>query len=159
MGELQNKWHYTSLEKIFFEEKIYKELEKKHETWDHVLQAITKAFGPFLKQLKKEITREDVIKLTEKPVRRIYRLDINELNLQIKAIEAEIKQVKYDLANLVDFAVAYYDGLLKKYGKGRERKTELMAFRSNSGQTGSHCQCQTICEPGRWFYRNGLEER
>ena len=128
LGELQNKWHYTSLEKIFFEEKIYKELEKKHETWDLVLQAITKAFGPFLKQLKKEITREDVIKLTEKPVRRIYRLDINELNLQIKAIEAEIKQVKYDLAHLIDFAVAYYDGLLKKYGKGRERKTELMAF-------------------------------
>jgi len=128
LRELQDKWHYTSLEKIFFEEKIYKELEKKHETWDTVLQAIAKAFAPFLKQLKKEITREDIIKLTEKPVRRIYRLDINELNLQIKKIEADIKQVKFDLANLVDYAVAYYDGLLKKYGKGRERKTELRPF-------------------------------
>ena len=77
------------------------------------------------KQLKREITREDILKLTEKPVRRIYKLDIDELNAQIKDLEAEIKQVKYDLANLIDFAVAYYENLLKKYGKGRERKTEI----------------------------------
>ncbi len=128
LAELQEKWHYTSLEKIFFEEKIYKELEKKHETWDKVLEAIDKAFGPFKKQLKREITREDIIKLTEKPVRRIYKLDIDELNDQIKALEAEIKQVKHDLANLVDYAVAYYENLLKKYGKGRERKTEIKLF-------------------------------
>src|SRR4026207_37642 len=73
LSELQEKWHYTSLEKIFFEEKIYKELEKKHETWEKVLEAIAKAFIPFKKQLKRNITREDVIKLTEKPVRRIYK--------------------------------------------------------------------------------------
>ena len=128
LSELQEKWHYTSLEKIFFEEKIYKELEKKHETWDKVLAAIDKAFDPFKKKLKREITREDIIKLTEKPVRRIYRLDINELNDQIKGLEADIKQVKHDLANLTDFAVAYYENLLKKYGKGRERKTEIRLF-------------------------------
>lgn len=128
LGELQEKWHYTSLEKIFFEEKIYKELEKKHETWDKVLEAIDKAFGPFKKQLKREITREDIVKLTEKPVRRIYKLDIDELNDQIKALEAEIKQVKHDLANLVDYTVAYYENLLKKFGKGRERKTEIKLF-------------------------------
>ncbi len=128
LGELQEKWHYTSLEKIFFEEKIYKELEKKHDTWDKVIDAIDKAFVPFKKQLKREITREDILKLTEKPVRRIYRLDIDELNAQIKGLEADIKQVKYDLANLVDFAVAYYENLLKKYGKGRERKTEIKQF-------------------------------
>ncbi len=128
LAELQEKWHYTSLEKIFFEEKIYKELEKKHETWDKVLEAIDKAFTPFKKQLKRAITREDIIKLTEKPVRRIYRLDIDELNDQIKALEADIKQVKHDLANLTDYAVAYYENLLKKYGKGRERKTETRLF-------------------------------
>ncbi|MBL0358877.1 MAG: DNA gyrase/topoisomerase IV subunit A [Chitinophagaceae bacterium] len=128
LGELQEKWHYTSLEKIFFEEKIYKELEKKHETWEKVLQAIDKAFEPFKKQLRREISREDIIKLTEKPVRRIYRLDIDELNEQIKGLEADIKQVKHDLANLVDFAVAYYENLLKKFGKGRERKTEIRLF-------------------------------
>jgi topoisomerase-4 subunit A len=128
LGELQEKWHYTSLEKIFFEEKIYKELEKKHETWDKVLDAIDKAFTPFKKQLKRAITKEDIVRLTEKPVRRIYKLDIDELNDQIKALEAEIKQVKHDLNNLVDFAVAYFENLLKKYGKDRERKTEIKQF-------------------------------
>ncbi len=128
LNELLEKWHYTSLEKIFFEEKIYKELEKKHETWDKVIEAIDKAFVPFKKQLKRAITREDIIKLTEKPVRRIYKLDIDELNDQIRGLEADIKQVKHDLNNLVDFAVAYYENLLKKYGKGRERKTEIRQF-------------------------------
>jgi topoisomerase-4 subunit A len=128
LAELQEKWHYTSLEKIFFEEKIYKELEQKHATWDKVIEAIDKAFLPFKKKLKREIQREDILKLTEKPVRRIYRLDINELNAQIKAIEADIKQVKFDLENLTDFAVAYFDNLLKKYGKGKERKTEIKEF-------------------------------
>jgi topoisomerase IV subunit A len=128
LNELQEKWHYTSLEKIFFEEKIYKELEKKHETWDKVIEAIDKAFIPFKKQLKRDITKEDIIKLTEKPVRRIYKLDIDELNDQIKGLEADIKQVKNDLASLVDFAIAYFENLLKKYAKGRERKTEIKEF-------------------------------
>lgn len=128
LAELQDKWHYTSLEKIFFEKGIYKELEQKHKDWEAVIVAIDKGFAPYKKNLKREISREDILKLTEKPVRRIYRLDINELNEQIKGIEADIKQVKYDLANLVDFTVAYYEGLLKKYGKGRERRTEIKTF-------------------------------
>ncbi|HSU51132.1 MAG TPA: hypothetical protein VLJ41_11095, partial [Segetibacter sp.] len=128
LGELQEKWHYTSLEKIFFEEKIYKELEKKHETWEKVLTAIEKAFVPFAIKLRRSVTREDVLKLTEKPVRRIYRLDIDELNAQIKGIEAEIAQVQHNLEHLTDYAVAYYEGLLKKFGKGRERKTEIKQF-------------------------------
>lgn len=128
LAELQEKWHYTSLEKIFFEEKIYKELEKGHETWEKVIVAIDKAFGPFKKKLRRDITREDILKLTEKPVRRIYKLDINELNNQIKALEAEIKQVKHDLEYLTDYTVAYFENLLKKFGKGRERKTEIKLF-------------------------------
>ncbi|MEY2900907.1 MAG: hypothetical protein RLY89_13 [Bacteroidota bacterium] len=128
LAELEDKWHYTSLEKIFFEEKIYKELEQKHETWEKVIEAIDKGFNPFKKRLKREIQREDILKLTEKPVRRIYRLDINELNEQIKSIEAEIQQVKFDLEHLTDFAVAYFESLQKKYGKGRERRTEIKEF-------------------------------
>jgi topoisomerase-4 subunit A len=128
LNELQEKWHYTSLEKIFFEEKIYKELEKKHETWEKVLVAIDKAFEPFKKLLRRPITREDIVKLTEKPVRRIYKLDIDDLNEQIKGLEADIKQVKFDLEHLTEFAVAYYENLLKKFGKGRERKTEIKQF-------------------------------
>jgi topoisomerase-4 subunit A len=128
LAELEDKWHYTSLEKIFFEEKIYKELEKRHETWEKVIEAIDKAFAPFKPRLKRDITREDILKLTEKPVRRIYRLDIDELNEQIRGIEEAIKQVNHDLEHLTDFAVAYFENLLKKFGKGRERKTEIKLF-------------------------------
>lgn len=129
LSELEDKWHYTSLEKIFFEEKIYKELEQKHATWDKVLEAIEKAFQPFIKKLKrKAISREDILKLTEKPVRRIYKLDIDDLNEQIKGIEADINQVNFDLAHLTEFSIAYFETLLKKYGKGRERKTEIKLF-------------------------------
>ena len=128
LQELNEKWHFTSLEKIFFEEKIYKELEKKHETWEKVLSAIDKAFVPYRKLLHSDITKEDILKLTEKPVRRIYKLDIDELNEQIKALNEQIKQVNFDLANLTDYAVAYYDGLLKKYEKGKERKTIIRLF-------------------------------
>ncbi len=128
LGELNEKWHYTSLEKIFFEEKIYKELEKKHETWEKVLVGIEKAFVPFTKNLRRPVTREDVLKLTEKPVRRIYRLDIDQLIAQIKGLEDEMKEVQHNLDHLTDYAVSYYQELLKKYGKGRERRTELKQF-------------------------------
>jgi topoisomerase-4 subunit A len=128
LRELQEKWHFTSLEKIFFEEKIYKELEKKHETWDKVIVAIDKAFIPFKKILKREITREDILKLTEKPVRRIYKLDIEDLNEQIKSLEDDIGGVKHHLEFLTEYAISYYEELLKRFGKGRERKTEIKLF-------------------------------
>ena len=158
LGELQEKWHYTSLEKIFFEEKIYKELEKKHETWDKVILAIAKAFEPFRKQLRRDITREDIVKLTEKPVRRIYRLDIEELNAQIKGLEAEIRQVKHDLNNLVDFAVAYYDNLLKKYGKGRERKTEMRLFEAIQAQQVAIANTKLYVNRAEGFIGAGLKK-
>ena len=158
LAELQEKWHYTSLEKIFFEEKIYKELEKKHETWEKVLEAIDKAFVPFKKQLKRAITREDIIKLTEKPVRRIYKLDIDELNEQIKALEAEIKQVKHDLANLVDYAVAYYENLLKKYGKGRERKTEIKLFDTIEAKAVAIANTKLYVNKADGFIGSGLKK-
>jgi topoisomerase IV subunit A len=158
LGELQDKWHTTSLERIFFEEKIYKELEKKHETWEKVLTAIAKAFEPFRKQLKRDITREDIVKLTEKPVRRIYRLDIDELNTQIKGLETEIKQVKYDLNNLVDFAVAYYENLLKKYGKGRERKTEIKLFEAIQAQQVAIANVKLYVNRSEGFIGTGLKK-
>lgn len=158
LAELQEKWHYTSLEKIFFEEKIYKELEKKYETWEKVLEGIAKAFIPFRKLLKRDITREDIIKLTEKPVRRIYKLDIDELNEQIKALEADIKQVKYDLANLTDFAVAYYDNLLKKFGKGRERKTELKQFDTIEAKTVAIANIKLYANYADGFIGTGLKK-
>ncbi len=158
LAELQEKWHYTSLEKIFFEEKIYKELEKKHETWDKVLAAIDKAFVPFKKQLRRDVTKEDIIKLTEKPVRRIYKLDIDELISQIKGIEAEIRQVKQDLNNLVDFAVSYYENLLKKYGKGRERKTEIRLFEAIQAKQVAIANAKLYVNRAEGFVGTGLKK-
>ncbi|HUB59823.1 MAG TPA: DNA gyrase/topoisomerase IV subunit A, partial [Puia sp.] len=158
LGELQDKWHFTSLEKIFFEEKIYKELEKKHADWEKVLEAIGKAFEPFRKQLRRAITREDIIKLTEKPVRRIYRLDIEELNAQIKALEADMKQVRHDLNNLVDFAVAYFDNLLRKYGKGRERKTEIKLFEAIQAQQVAIANVKLYVNRADGFIGTGLKK-
>ena len=158
LAELHEKWHYTSLEKIFFEEKIYKELEKKHETWDKVLAAIDKAFDPFKKLLKREIIREDIIKLTEKPVRRIYKLDIDELNDQIKNLEADIKQVNYDLEHLTDYAVAYYEGLLKKYGKDKQRKTEIKLFDTIQAKTVAIANTKIYVNRAEGFIGKGLKK-
>jgi len=158
LAELQEKWHYTSLEKIFFEEKIYKELEKKYATWEKVLEAIAEAFKPYRKQLRRDITREDIVKLTEKPVRRIYRLDIDELNEQIKGLEKEIKQVKHDLANLVDFAVAYYEGLLQRYGKGRERKTEIKLFEAIQAKQVAIANTKLYVNRADGFIGSGLKK-
>jgi len=158
LAELHEKWHYTSLEKIFFEEKIYKELEKKHETWDKVLEAIDKAFNPFKKLLKRDITKEDIIKLTEKPVRRIYKLDIDDLNEQIKNLEGDIKQVNHDLEHLTDFAVAYYEGLLKKYGKGNERKTEIKLFDTIQAKSVAIANTKIYVNKAEGFIGTGLKK-
>ena len=128
LEELNDKWHYTSLEKIFFEEKIYKELEKKHETWEKVIVAIHKAFDPFVPRLRQAVTRDDILKLTEKPVRRIYKLDIDELDKQIRGIEIDIAEVQHHLAHLTEYAIAWFENLKQKYGKGRERKTTIKLF-------------------------------
>src|SRR5690606_39094462 len=146
------------LEKIFFEEKIYKELEKKHETWEKVLTAIDKAFVPFTKSLKRDITREDIIKLKEKPMRRIDLLDIDELNSQIKSLESDIKSVKHDLAHLTEFAIAYYENLLKKFGKGRERKTEISQFDTIQAKTVAIANIKLYANFADGFIGTGLKK-
>lgn len=158
LAELQEKWHYTSLEKIFFEEKIYKELEKRYATWEKVLDGIQEAFKPFRKQLRRDITREDIVKLTEKPVRRIYKLDIDELDAQIKGLDKEIKQVKHDLNNLIDFAVAYYENLLQKYGKGRERKTEIKLFEAIQAKQVAIANTKIYVNRADGFIGSGLKK-
>ncbi|HSA04661.1 MAG TPA: DNA gyrase/topoisomerase IV subunit A, partial [Tenuifilaceae bacterium] len=130
MKELEDDWHYSSLEKIFFEQRIYRELEKDTETWEMVIDAIEKGFNPYRKLLRREITREDLLKLTEKPVRKISKFDIKKADEHILAIENEMEEVKNHLANIVTYTINYYQQIKKKYGKGRERKTELRSFDS-----------------------------
>ena len=113
---------------------------------------------PFKKQLKREITREDILKLTEKPVRRIYRLDIDELNDQIKALEGEIKQVNYNLEHLTEYAIGYYEELLKKYGKGRERKTEIRLFDTIQAKAVAIANTKIYVNRAEGFIGTGLKK-
>ena len=128
IGELQDEWFRTSLEKIFFEERIYRLLEKDTSKWEDQLKAMQKAFVPFEKKLGKKVGAEDVLRLVEKPVRKISKFDIKKADEKIKGIEGELKQVRYDLENLTDYAIAYFQNIKKKYGAGRERKTEIRNF-------------------------------
>ncbi|MDR1887308.1 MAG: DNA gyrase/topoisomerase IV subunit A [Prevotellaceae bacterium] len=128
ISELEEDWHYSSLEKIFFEERIYRELEKDSASWDDQLRAIGTAFEPFKNLLNREITGEDIVKLTEKPVRRISKFDIKKAEEHIKSLEEEIVSVRKSLANLTAYTIEYFRKIKKKYGAGRERKTELRSF-------------------------------
>jgi len=128
LEELEADWHFSSLEKIFFEKRIYRELEKDTETWELVIDAIDKGFAPYKKLFKREITREDLLKLTEKPVRKISRFDIKKADEHIRAVVEEIEEVKNHLNNIVPYTINYYQQIKKKHGKGKERKTELRSF-------------------------------
>ncbi len=129
ISELEDSWHWISLEKIFFEKGIYKELEKKdYPSWDDQLTGIERRFDPYRKMLKRDITRDDVVKLCEKPVKKISFLDIKKADEQIADIESKITQAKDNLDNIVEYTVAFFLHLKEKYGKDRNRKTEIRNF-------------------------------
>ena len=122
-GELEEKWHFSSLEKIFIEERIYRDIEEET-TWEGVLSAIDKGLDPFKKLLNREVTQEDIVRLTEIKIKRISKFDSFKADELLKGIEDELAEVKHHLENLTDYAIAYFKNLLKKYGKGKERRTE-----------------------------------
>ncbi|HNW56418.1 MAG TPA: DNA gyrase/topoisomerase IV subunit A [Bacteroidales bacterium] len=126
-SELQEEWHMSSLEKIFIEEKIYRDIEES-ETWEAVISDIDKGLEPFKKLLYREVTREDIIALTEIKIKRISKFDVKKADEHIKGLEAELEEVKNHLANIIPFAVNYFKQIKKKYGKGKERKTEIKSF-------------------------------
>lgn len=128
LAELHEEWHFSSLEKIFFEQKIYRLLEQDTETWEMVIESIERGFDPYRPLFRRDITREDVVKLTEKPVRKISKFDIKKADEQIKGIEAEMEEVNNHLANIVTYTINYYQQIKKKHGKNRDRKTELRSF-------------------------------
>ena len=127
--ELENSWHWISLEKIFFEKGIYKELEsKEYADWDQMYTGIERRFDKYRKLLKREVTREDVEKLCEKPVRKISRFDIKKADEQLADIEKKMEEAKYNLDHIVDYTVDYFLHIKEKYGEGRGRKTEIRNF-------------------------------
>lgn len=125
LGELQEKWHFSSLEKIFIENRIYRDIEECT-TWEAVIEAIDKGLDPFKKLLQREVTRDDIIRLTEIKIKRISKYDTFRADEEIKGYEGEIEEVEKNLRNLTRYAVRYFETLKKKYGKDRERKTELV---------------------------------
>ncbi len=129
LGELQEEWHLSSLEKIFIEKRIYRDIEEC-ETWESVIEAIDKGLDPYKKMLVREVTREDIVKLTEIRIKRISRYDVKRADEHIRALEQEMKVVKNHLAHLVSFTIDYFRQIKKKHGKGKDRRTELRNFAS-----------------------------
>lgn len=127
LGELQEKWHFSSLEKIFIENRIYRDIEEC-ETWAAVITAIDKGLKPFKKFLRRDVTEEDIVRLTEIKIKRISKYDSFKADELINKLESEIEQVEKNLNNLTRYAVAYFKNLQKKYGAGRERRTEIGEF-------------------------------
>ncbi len=134
LSELEEDWHYSSLEKIFIEKRIYRDIEECV-TWEAVISTIDKGLQKYKKLFRRAITQEDIVRLTEIKIKRISKFDSFKADEHIKGVEAEIEQTKYDLEHIRDFTIKYFETLLKKYGSGRERKTEIKTFDTIKAQT------------------------
>ncbi|WP_394748715.1 DNA gyrase/topoisomerase IV subunit A [Spongiimicrobium salis] len=127
LSELEEQWHFSSLERIFIENRIYRDIEEE-ETWEGVIGAIDKGLKPFVKHLKRAVTEEDITRLTEIRIKRISKFDLDKAQQYLDSLEERIAEVKYHLEHLVDFAISYFKNLKSKYGKERGRKSEIRTF-------------------------------
>jgi topoisomerase-4 subunit A len=127
LGELENQWHYSSLERIFIENKIYRDIENQ-DTWVGVLKAIDLGLRPYTVNLKRDVAEEDIIRLTEIKIKRISKFDIDKASDKIIVLENQIKEVKFNLDDIVNFSINYFKNLKKDYSNNRERKTEIKLF-------------------------------
>ena len=127
LNELQEQWHFSSLERIFIENRIYHDIEEE-ETWEGVISAIDKGLKPYIAHLIRPVTEEDITRLTEIRIKRISKFDLDKAQQFIESLEEKIENVRHHLANLIDYAVEYFKSLKVKYGKGKERKTEIRTF-------------------------------
>ena len=126
-SDYENQWHYASLERIFIENRVYRLIENE-DTWEGVIKTIDNGLKPFIKDLKRPVVEEDIIRLTEIKIKRISKFDIEKAILKIKTIEEELEKIKFNLNNLTDFAIDYFKRLKEVYGKSRKRKTEIRVF-------------------------------
>lgn len=127
LSELEEQWHFASLERIFIENRIYRDIEEE-ETWEGVISAIDKGLRPHIQHLKRAVTEEDIVRLTEIRIKRISKFDIDKAQQKIDSLEDSIAQIKHHLANLIEYAIDYFKRLKKDYGAGKERKTEIRTF-------------------------------
>ena len=127
LNELEEQWHFASLERIFIENRIYRDIEEE-ETWEGVISAIDRGLQPHIKHLKRAVVEEDIVRLTEIRIKRISKFDIDKAQQKIDALEDQIAEVKHHLGHLIEYAIAYFERLKKDYGTGRERLSEIRTF-------------------------------
>jgi len=127
LKDLEAQWHYASLERIFIENKIYRDIEAA-ETWEEVLSFIDKGLQPHIQHLKRPVIEDDIVKLTEIRIKRISKFDLGKAQLKIEVLEGDIAEVKNNLSHLIDFAIRYFTHLKKSYGADKERKSEIRLF-------------------------------
>ncbi|MDF4223195.1 DNA gyrase/topoisomerase IV subunit A [Maribacter sp. M208] len=127
LRELEEQWHFASLERIFIENRIYRDIEEE-ETWEGVIAAIDKGLEPFTKHLKRAVTEEDITRLTEIRIKRISKFDLDKAQQHLESLQERIAEVKHHLANLIEFAIDYFKNLKETYGKDRGRLTEIRVF-------------------------------
>ena len=127
LGELENQWHYSSLERIFIENKIYRDIENQ-DTWPGVLMAIENGLDKFIAHLKRGVIEEDIVRLTEIKIKRISKFDKDKASDKIIDLENQIKEVKHNLDDIINFSISYFKKLKKDYSENRERKTEIRLF-------------------------------
>ena len=127
LSELEAQWHFASLERIFIENRIYRDIEEQ-ETWEGVIAAIDKGLSPFTKHLKRRVTQDDIVRLTEIRIKRISKFDLDKAQQNLDNLEQKIAEVKHHLAHLISYAIDYFKGLKERYGEGRQRQSEIRLF-------------------------------
>jgi|TARA_B100000780_G_scaffold25432_1_gene16136 topoisomerase-4 subunit A len=126
-GDYESQWHYASLERIFIENRIYRDIENV-DTWEGVIMAISNGLKPFIAHLKRDVVEDDIVRLTDIKIKRISKFDIDKAQIKIESIESELEQIAYHLKNLTEFAIDFFKNLKVVYGKDKKRKTEIRIF-------------------------------
>jgi topoisomerase-4 subunit A len=157
LRELEENWHYSSLEKIFIENRIYRDIEEET-TWEGVIVAIDKGLDKFKPLLRRTVTREDIVSLTEIKIKRISKYDAFKADEHIRGVENEIDEVKNNIENLNDFAIRYYENLLKKFGKNRERQTEIRLFETIQANAVAIANTKLYVNKKEGFIGTGLKK-
>ncbi|MCF8254596.1 MAG: DNA gyrase/topoisomerase IV subunit A [Bacteroidia bacterium] len=156
-NELEEQWHYSSIEKIFIEKRIYRDIEES-ESFEEVIDVIWKGMNKYRKLFRRELTEDDILRLTEIKIKRISKYDSFKADEIMKGIEANLEEVKFNLDNLRAYAIKYFENLLKKYGKGKERKTEIRTFDTIDSKTVAIANQKLYVNKAEGFVGIGLKK-
>jgi topoisomerase-4 subunit A len=156
-AELEEQWHYSSIEKIFIEKRIYRDIEEC-ESFEEVIDTIWKGMNKFKKLFRRELSENDILRLTEIRIKRISKYDSFKADELMKGLEAQLEQVHYDIENLKAYAIKYFENLLKKYGKGKERKTEIRTFDTIDSKTVAIANQKLYVNRAEGFVGTGLKK-